>query len=206
MTKKIDLYAANTPNGKKIPIALEELGMEYELHRIDFSKNDQKSPDFLKINPNGKIPAIVDEGLPIFESGAILHHLGTKAGGKLLGTTPAEKAAVLSWTFWQVGGPGPMFGQAGAFGRETPRNEPAYEKFLKESKRLAKVLDDHLRDHATQEWVAGPYSIADITLYPWFEGMQKFLPAVLEGTPAISSWMARMGERPAVAKGMAFWG
>ena len=208
MTKKIDLYAAPTPNGKKIPIAFEELGLEYELHRIDMSKNEQKSPEFLKINPNGKIPAIVDHDVPvaIFESGAILHHLGTKAGGKLLGETPAERASVLAWTFWQVGGPGPMFGQAGAFMRETPRNEPAFEKFLKESKRLAKVLDDHLRDHSTQEWVAGPYSIADIALYPWFEGIGKFVPAILEGTPAISAWMARMDARPAVRKGMGFWG
>lgn len=205
MTKKIALYAANTPNGKKIPIALEELGLEYDLHRIDFSKNEQKSPEFLKINPNGKIPAIVDDGLAIFESGAILQHLGEKAGGKLLGSTPAEKAAVKSWTFWQVGGPGPMFGQAGAFMRETPRNEPAFDKFLKESKRLASVLEDHLKTSGA-EWVAGPYSIADITLYPWFEGITKFVPAITEGLPSISAWMGRMDARPAVKKGMAFWG
>ncbi|MDB4942583.1 MAG: yfcG [Labilithrix sp.] len=206
--KKIELYAAPTPNGKKIPIALEELGLAYDLRRIDFAKKEQKSPEFLAINPNGKIPALVDHDVPggpvtLFESGAILLHLATKAG-KLLGGSAAERGAVLSWTFWQAGGPGPMFGQAGAFGRESPRNEAAYEKFLNESKRLAKVLDDHLAD-GRNEWVAGPYSIADIMLYPWFEGIGKLQPAVVDGLTAVAAWTARMGARPAVQRGMAFW-
>ena len=197
------LYTAGTPNGKKVPILLAELDVPYELHKIDFSKNEQKSPEFLAINPNGKIPALIakedgHEPITIFESGAILEYLATKHG-KFLPTAPKARAEVMSWLFWQVGGPGPMFGQAGAFGREEPRNEAAFDKFMKESKRLAAVLDGQL---AGREWVAGDYSIADIALFPWFEGIAKFQPTILEGLPAVDAWLTRMRARPAVAKGM----
>ncbi|MDB5217274.1 MAG: gst [Myxococcaceae bacterium] len=200
----LDLYTAATPNGKKVPIALAELGLPYELHVIDFSKKEQKSAAYLAINPNGKIPALVDsegengERVVLFESGAILQYLAERAG-KLLGKGAAGRAEVMSWLFWQVGGPGPMFGQAGAFGREQPPNRPAYEKFLNESKRLATVLDDRL-EH--RHYIAGDYSIADIACYPWFEGITKFEPSILEGLPHVEGWMHRMASRPAVQKGM----
>jgi GST-like protein len=200
----IDLYTAGTPNGKKIPIALAELELEYAMHVIDFSKKEQKSPAYLAINPNGKIPALVDsegeggERVVLFESGAILQYLAEKTG-QLLGKGAAQRAEVLSWLFWQVGGPGPMFGQAAAFARETPPNRPAYEKFLGESKRLAKVLDNRLEDRS---WIAGDYSIADIASYPWFEAIPKFEASILEDVPHVQAWMLRMAARPAVQKGM----
>jgi GSH-dependent disulfide-bond oxidoreductase len=197
------LYTAGTPNGKKVPILLAELDVPYELHRIDLAKNEQKSPSFLAINPNGKIPALVvredgEEPLAIFESGAILEYLARKHG-RFLPTTERERTEVMAWLFWQVGGPGPMFGQAVAFGREEKRNEAAYEKFTKESKRLAGVLDGRL---AGRDWVAGDYSIADIALFPWFEGVGKMEPGVLEGLAAVHAWLERMRARPAVQKGM----
>jgi glutathione S-transferase len=199
----LDLYTAATPNGKKVPIALAELELPYELHMIDFSKKQQKSAAFLALNPNGKIPALVDtsksgERIVLFESGAILHHLAEKTG-KLLGKSAPQRAEVMSWLFWQVGGPGPMFGQAGAFGREQPPNKPAYEKLLAESKRLAAVLDGRLTD---REWIAGDYSIADIANYPWFEGIKSFEPSILEDLPHVQAWLHRMSARPAVQKGM----
>jgi GST-like protein len=200
----LDLYTASTPNGKKIPIALAELELEYALHVIDFSMKEQKSPAYLAINPNGKIPALVDgegdggERVVVFESGAILQYLAEKAG-KLLGKGAAQRAEVLSWLFWQIGGPGPMFGQAAAFARETPPNRPAYEKFLGESRRLAKVLDNRLED---RPWIAGDYSIADIASYPWFEAIPKFEASILEDVPHVQAWMLRMAARPAVQKGM----
>jgi GST-like protein len=200
----LDLYTAATPNGKKVPILLAELGLPYELHVIDFKANQQKSPEYLAINPNGKIPALIDksvehgEPITIFESGAILQYLAERAG-KLLPKDTRGRAEVLSWLYWQIGGPGPMFGQAGAFGREKPRNEKAYEKFINESKRLAGVLEKRLEG---REYIAGEYSIADIANYPWFEGISHFEPSILEGLPAVHAWMKRMSERPAVQKGM----
>lgn len=197
------LYTAGTPNGKKVPILLAELDVHYELHKIDLAKNQQKSPAFLAINPNGKIPALIatDEGqepITIFESGAILEYLAMKHG-KFLPAAPKARAEVMSWLFWQVGGPGPMFGQASAFGREEPRNEAAFDKFMKESKRLAAVLDGHLEG---REWVASDYSIADIALFPWFEAIATLQPKILEGLTAVDAWLARSRARPAVAKGM----
>ncbi|MDB4937789.1 MAG: gst [Labilithrix sp.] len=199
----LDLYTAATPNGKKVPILLAELELPHELHLIDFKKKEQKSPEYLALNPNGKIPALVDRDggkrIVVFESGAILLYLAERAG-KLIPKDAAGRAEVLSWLFWQVGGPGPMFGQAGAFGRAQPRNEEAYAKFLEESKRLAGVLDGHLKG---REWIAGgAYSIADIASYPWFEGISKAEPAIVEGRNEVVAWMGRMAARPAVQKGM----
>ena len=202
----LDLYTAATPNGKKIPIALAELDLPYELHVIDFKKKEQKSAAFLALNPNGKIPALVDtspndkssDRVVLFESGAILHYLAEKTG-KLLGKNAAQRAEVMSWLFWQVGGPGPMFGQAGAFGREQPPNKPAYDKFLGESKRLAEVLDGRLEG---RDWIAGDYSIADIANYPWFDGIKSFEPSIVENVPHVQAWLRRMSARPAVQKGM----
>ena len=131
----LDLYTWRTPNGRKVPILLAELELPHQLHLIDISKKQQKEPAYLAINPNGKIPALVDsdgpggERVTLFESGAILAYLAEKTG-RLLPRAPAARAEVMSWLFWQVGGPGPTFGQLGQFGMETPRNEKAFDKFL----------------------------------------------------------------------------
>jgi GSH-dependent disulfide-bond oxidoreductase len=200
----IDLYTWRTPNGKKAPILLEELGWPYELHMINLGQGDQKKAEYLVINPNGKIPALVDPEGPnglvvLFESGAILEYLADKSGRFLPKEQPG-RAEVLSWVYWQVGGPGPFFGQLVAFSRETPRNEGAFAKFFGESQRLVRVLDGRLHD---REWIAGLYSIADIMSYPWFAAVAEFQPDVLEGADHVKRWMAALAARPAVKKGMA---
>jgi GSH-dependent disulfide-bond oxidoreductase len=195
----LQLYTWRTPNGRKAPILLAELGWHYELHLVNLSENQQKAPEFLQKNPNGKIPALVDGDVVLFESGAILQYLAERAG-KFLPVEPHARALVLSWSWWQVGGPGPMFGQLGAFGREKPRDEHAFQKFQAESKRLTRVLDGQLQG---RDWIAGEYSIADMLNYPWFAAMGELHPDVLDGANAVKVWMKRMGERPAVRKGMA---
>jgi GST-like protein len=202
----LDLYTWRTPNGRKVPILLAELDLPYELHLVDLSKGEQKTPEFLARNPNGKIPALVDrdgpdgEPVTVFESGAILEYLVERTG-RLLPTSARERADVKSWLYWQVGAVGPMFGQLASFARETPRNEKAFTKFLEESKRLTGVLDGQLRD---REWIAGGYSIADIAAYPWFAVAASNLPEVLEGADHVKAWIERMAARPAVKKGMQF--
>lgn len=195
----LTLYSWTTPNGKKPAILLAELGLRYELRRIDITKGDQKKADYLAINPNGKIPALVDEGVPLFESGAILLHLADKAK-RFIPQDPRGRAEVLSWLFWQVGGPGPFFGQLGRYQREQPRDEAAYAHFLDESRRLASVLDGRL---ANREFVCGAYSIADMAIYPWFAAAEERMPEALSETKHLRPWMARMAERPAVKLGMA---
>jgi GST-like protein len=202
----LDLYTWHTPNGQKAPILLAELDWAYELHLVNLGQNEQKKPAYLAINPNGKIPALVDTerndgGLVVvFESGAILTYLADKAGRFLPRDEPG-RSEVLSWVYWQVGGPGPFFGQLVAFGAESPRNQRAFDKFLAESKRLVGVLDGRLRD---REWIAGSYSIADIMNYPWFAAVARAHPEALEGADAVKQWMARMIARPAVQKGLSF--
>jgi GST-like protein len=202
----LDLYTWHTPNGKKAPILLAELDWPYELHLVNLGQNDQKKPEYLRINPNGKIPALVDTERPdggmvtVFESGAILEYLADKASRFLPRDEPG-RSEVLSWAYWQAGGPGPFFGQLLAFGRNQAGNEGAFSKFLEESKRLTHVLEGPLRD---REWIAGSYSIADIANYPWFAAVRESQPAVLEGAEAVLRWMDRMATRPAVKKGMSF--
>jgi len=202
----LDLYTWHTPNGKKPPILLAELDWAYELHLVNLGQNEQKQPEYLRINPNGKIPALVDTersdgGLvTVFESGAILQYLAEKAGRFLPNDQPG-RAEVLSWVYWQVGGPGPFFGQLITIGRAREGNEGAFTKFLEESKRLVRVLDGQLND---REWIAGPYSIADMMNYPWFAAIAQYQPAALEGADAVRRWMDRMDARPAVKKGMNF--
>jgi GST-like protein len=206
MGRMLDLYAWHTPNGKKAPILLAELDWSFDLHLVNLGLNEQKKSDYLAINPNGKIPALIDTDGPehalivVFESGAILQYLADKAGRFLPPGGPG-RAEVLSWVYWQVGGPGPFFGQMIAFGRESPRNEPAFTKFFNESRRLVEVLEGRLAD---REWIAGAYSIADIMNYPWFAAAAEFQPAALEGAPHVTRWMASMAARPAVRKGMDF--
>ena len=202
----LDLYTWRTPNGRKVPILLAELELPHQLHLIDLGQKQQKTADYLKINPNGKIPALIDrdggDEIRLFESGAILQYLAEKHG-RFLPRTTAERAEAMAWLFWQVGGPGPMFGQLGQFAAETPRNEAAFDKFFAEAKRLVGVLDGRLRD---REYVAGDYSIADIANYPWFVAMAERQPLVLEGAEHVAAWMARVAVRPAVMTGMAVAG
>lgn len=202
----IDLYTWHTPNGKKPGILLAELEVPYTLHLVDIGKGENKTHEFLGINPNGKIPALVDRdvqrgAITVFESGAILQHLAEKYGRFLPTQLGGLRAKVLSWTYWQVGGPGPMFGQLGYFGRTEPRNEAAYTRFFEESKRLAAVLEAQL---AGQDFICEEYSIADIMNWPWFSGMAERVPELFAETPRVRDWVARVGERPAVKSGAKF--
>lgn len=200
----IELYAFGTPNGKKIPIALEELGLEYEVHRVDITKGEQTKPEFLDISPNGRIPAIIDRdnGLKLFESGAILIYLAEKAGA-LLPTEVAKRAEVISWLMWQMGGVGPMFGQLGHFKKFAPEKIPyAIERYTKEAERLRGVLEKRLEG---REYVCDAYSIADIALYPWVAAYDN-LGLTLEGLPNVARWLGTVKARPAVAKGMGVFG
>lgn len=198
----ITLYTARTPNGFKASIALEELELPYRVHPIALGKREQKEDWYLAINPNGRIPAIVDhdEGdLPVFESGAILIYLAEKAG-RLLPSEPRARARVLSWLMFQMGGVGPMMGQAGVFYRYAEEKIPyAIERYQRESRRLFEVLERRLRDH---EWLADDYSIADIATFPWVRGHEG-IGVSLEGLSGVQRWLERAAARPAVQRGLA---
>ncbi|HEX6397858.1 MAG TPA: glutathione S-transferase N-terminal domain-containing protein [Steroidobacteraceae bacterium] len=180
---RIQLYSLPTPNGVKASIMLEETGLQYEPHLVDFDKNDQTSPEFLSLNPNNKIPAIIDPNGPggaplaLFESGAILVYLADKAG-QLLPKSPAARYQCLQWLFFQVGGVGPMFGQLGFFhkfaGRDWEDKRPR-DRYAAETRRLLKVIDQHL---ATRRWMMGEdYSIADIAIFPMIRNLTGFYDA-----------------------------
>ena len=202
----IDLYTWTTPNGRKGSIMLEEVGLDYEVHPINIGEGEQFSPDFLAISPNNKIPAIVDRELDvsIFESGAILVYLAEKTG-QLLPTEVVPRAKVLEWLMFQMSGIGPMLGQVGHFMQSAPEQIPyAIDRFASESARLMKVLDDQLGREA---YAAGDYSIADIALYPWvsvgFAPLRQMQADVLGEGANIERWLASVGERAAVQRGMA---
>lgn len=206
----IDLYTWTTPNGRKASIMLEEVGLPYRVHPVNIGKDEQFDPRFLAISPNNKIPAIVDQdaaGGPqaVFESGAILVYLAEKTG-KLLAPSGPERWAALEWTFWQVGGLGPMAGQYGYFAvRAEEKVPPAIDRFREETQRLLGVLDRRLNDHP---WVAGEhYSIADIASYSWakavIETMARADPDRDPGAPAVEAWVLAMDAREAVRRGMA---
>ena len=211
MTAPIDLYYWPTPNGWKVTIALEEMGLPYTLHLIDIGKGDQFDPEFLKIAPNNRMPAITDpEGpdgapLPLFESGAILQYLARKTG-QFGGSTERERIAVEEWLMWQMGGVGPMAGQAHHFLKYAPTMEPpqvlpyAQDRYRREVGRLYGVLDKRL---AENRFVAGDfYSIADMAIWPWaqgWEGQQQ----TLEDKPNFARWLEEVGARPAVQRGKA---
>lgn len=174
---RLQLYSLPTPNGVKVSIMLEECGLPYEAHRVSFQTNDQMSPEFLSLNPNNKIPAILDpngphgQALPLFESGAILIYLAEKTG-QLLPTEPATRYQTLQWLMFQMGGVGPMFGQLGFFtkfaGKEIEDPRPR-ERYVKETQRLLQVLDQHL---AGKAWLMGDqYTIADIAIFPWVRSL-----------------------------------
>ncbi len=204
----IDLYTWTTPNGRKASVALEEMGLDYTVHPVDIGNDEQFKPDFLKVSPNNKIPAIVDrdgDGGPVsvFESGAILIYLAEKTG-KFLPASGLARAKVLEWLMWQMGGIGPMMGQANHFANAAPEKIPyAIDRYLGESARLIGVLDKQLADNA---FVAGDYSIADMALYPWvavgFEFIRNAKPdAVGEGANT-KRWLDAIAARPSVQKGM----
>ncbi len=199
----IDLYTFTTPNGRKVPIALEELELPYTTKVVDLTKGEQFKPEFLAINPNNKIPAIVDHdvpgGLKVFESGAILIYLAEKTG-RLMPSDAAGKAEVLQWLMFQVGGFGMMFGQLNYFSRQAPQRVPlAVERYRNECSRQIGVLDRHL---SSRDYVARQYSIADIALYPWAAAARPLFPELFSSASGILQWMQRVGGRPAVERGM----
>jgi len=196
----IDLYTANTPNGIKVSIALEELGLPYKVHAIDLGSREQKEPWFLKINPNGRIPAIVDhdEGdFAVFESGAILLYLAEKTG-RLIAEDPKGRSLVIQWLMFQMGGLGPMMGQANVFTRYFPEQIPSViDRYKRESRRLLEVLDARLAEH---EFLAGDYSIADIANWSWAKSYEW--PGIdIDGLDNLKRWMDAIASRPAVEKG-----
>lgn len=196
----IDLYTSASPNGYKISITLEELGLPYAAHLVDFRKKEQKEPWFLKINPNGKIPAIIDRDgdVPVFESGAIMIYLAEK-GGALLPSSGASRAKVLSWLMFQMAGIGPMMGQSNYFYGLLPEKIPqAISRFQKEGRRLFEVLDNQLKDN---EWLAGDYSIADIANWCWVR-THRWSGINVVGLGNLHRWSTQMEDRPAVQKGI----
>jgi GST-like protein len=198
----IELHTAATPNGYKISIALEELGLPYEAHAVDLRAGEQKSAAFLQLNPSGKIPVIVDrdEGdLVVFESGAILVHLAEKTG-RLLPADTHGRSRALQWLFFQVGHLGPMMGQANVFSRYAPeRIEYAIARYQRECRRLFEVLDARL---GQVEYLAGEYSIADIASFAWAR-THRWSGVDVDGLPHLHRWLAAIKARPAVARGMA---
>ena len=198
----IELYTFTTPNGRKPAIMLEELGLPYEVHKIDITKGEQFSPEYVAINPNSKIPAIVDRDadITVFESGAILIYLAEKTGSQLLPTESKSRAMVIEWLMFQMASVGPMFGQLGHFKNAAPEEIPyAISRYEKETLRLYGVLDKQLEQH---EYLAGDYSIADIATYPWVMGYE-YLGLTLDDHPHLQRWVNTLKKRSPVQKGMA---
>lgn len=206
---RIQLYSLNTPNGVKAGLMLEETGLPYEAHLIDIAADDQKTPEFLSLNPNGKIPAMIDPNgpggkpLPLFESGAILIYLAEKTGKFL---DPAQRYETIAWLMWQMGGLGPMFGQVGFFhkfaGRAIEDKRPL-ERYVNESKRLLGVLDGRLEG---RDWIMGDYSIADIASLGWVRNLIGFYEARdlvgFDDFRNVGAWLERGLARPAVQRGL----
>jgi len=202
----IDLYTWGTPNGRKVSVMLEELGLPYNTHKVDISKGEQHKPEFLKISPNNRIPAIVDSDGPggkpisVFESGAILIYLAEKAKSKLLPKDPRRRMETLEWLMWQMGGVGPMFGQAHHFMFNPPEDVPYGKKrYHDEAKRLYKVMNARL---GKAKYLAGDdYTIADIATYPWVQRHPRH-QVDLNDYPNVKRWYDQIAKRPAVEKGM----
>ena len=209
---RLQLYSLPTPNGVKVSILLEETGLPYEPHLVDFGKNDQMSPAFLSLNPNNKIPAIIDpdgpggQPLGLFETGAILIYLAEKTG-RFLPADPALRYQTIQWLMWQMGGVGPMFGQLGFFhkfaGKDFEDKRPR-DRYVAESKRLLGVLDGHL---AGREWIMGDdYTIADIATFPWIRNLIGFYEAGelvgFKDFANVARVLAAFVARPAVVKGL----
>ena len=210
--ERLQLYSLPTPNGVKVSIALEELGLPYEAHRVAFDTQDQLTPQFLALNPNNKIPAIIDpqgpggQPLALFESGAILIYLAEKAGA-LLSTDPAQRYQTLQWLMFQMGGVGPMFGQLGFFHKfagASYEDKRPRDRYVAESRRLLAVLDAHMNG---REWmVESGYSIADIAIWPWVNNLISFYQAGalvgIDDFAHVRRVLAAFLERPAVQRGL----
>ncbi len=206
---KLQLYSFPTPNGVKVSIMLEEIGLPYEAHKVTLADADVKSPEFLSLNPNSKIPAIIDPNGPsgplgLFESGAILIYLAEKTA-KLLPSDAAGRAKVIQWVMFQMGGVGPMFGQLGFFykfaGSKVEDPLPR-ERYINEAKRLLDVLEGEMSDG--RDWIAGDYSIADIALCPWLNALNFYGAREVVGWddhPHVVKWVDRFYARPAVQRG-----
>jgi glutathione S-transferase len=197
----IDLYTAPTPNGWKASIALEELGLPYEVHIVNLLAGDQKTPEYVKLNPNGKIPTIVDrdaDNFSVFESGAILIYLAEKTG-RLLPAGVKGRSVAIQWLMFQMGGIGPMMGQANVFYRYFPEKiQPAIDRYQNECRRLFEVLNTRL---GACEWLAGEYSIADIANWSWVR-TYKWSGIAVDGLDHLQRWMGQMNARPACRKGV----
>jgi GST-like protein len=197
----IDLYTSATPNGWKASVTLEELGLPYEVHAIELSKGSQKEAWFRKINPNGRIPAIVDrdeDNFPVFESGALMIYLAEKSG-KLLPSDVKGRSRVIQWLMFQMGGIGPMMGQANVFGRYWHETyQPAIDRYRNESRRLFEVLNGQLADH---EYLARDFSIADIANWCWVRTW-PWSGVTMDGLDHLQRWIDVIQERPAVQAGV----
>lgn len=204
----IDFYTWTTPNGRKVSIMLEETGLPYEVHPVNLGKEEQFAPDFLKLSPNNRIPAIVDRDadsgpVSIFESGAILIYL-TEKTGKFLAPKGEQRAKTLEWLMWQMAGVGPMLGQANHFINTAPEQIPyAIDRYVGEAARLIKVLDKRLGE---SQFMGGDYSIADMATYPWlkvaFDLIAQAKPDVVGEGANVRRWLEEVGARPAVQRGM----
>ena len=198
----LTLYTAPTPNGHKVSIMLEELGVPYEVVALDLGQLEQKQPDYLKINPNGRIPTLVDHDngdFAIFESGAILIYLAERFG-RFLPQSVKDRSVAMQWLMFQMSGIGPMQGQANVFFRYWPTKlDEVIQRYQKETRRLYEVLDGRLAEH---DHLAGEYSIADMATYPWVV-IHDWAGVSTDGLPHLEGWLARMAERPAVQRGLA---
>lgn len=197
----IELYTSPTPNGHKVACTLEAMGLSYSVHVVNLMEGDQHRPKFLKISPNGRIPAIIDrsnDNLHMFESGAIMIYLAEKTG-QLISNDPNQKAKVLEWLMFQMGGIGPMMGQANVFFRYFPEKIPAaIDRYQNESRRLFEVLDKHLYKN---EWLAGKYSIADIANWCWVR-THNWSGVSIEGLDNLDRWKNAMYEQPGMKEGI----
>jgi GST-like protein len=208
---RLQLYSLNTPNGVKVSIMLEETGLPYEAHLVDITKDENKTPEFLSLNPNGKIPAIIDPNGPggrpigLFESGAILIYLADKTG-MLTPPDPARRYETLAWVMWQMGGVGPMFGQVGFFnkfaGKDFEDKRPR-DRYVAEARRLLGVLEGRLDG---REWIMDDYSIADVATLGWVRNLVGFYEArelvAFDDFPRVGAWLERGLARPAVQRGL----
>ena len=196
----IKLFTAPTPNGHKVSCTLEALNLDYQAHLVNLSEGEQKKPDFLKISPNGRIPAIIDtsNNLSVFESGAIMIYLADKAN-KLISQDPIKRSKVTEWLMFQMGGVGPMMGQANVFFRYFPEKiQPAIDRYQNESRRLFEVLNNHLQEN---EWLAGEYSIADIANWCWVR-THNWSGVSIDGLENLDRWKNAMYNQPGMLKGI----
>jgi GST-like protein len=208
---QLQLFSLNTPNGVKVSIMLEEIGLPYEAHLVDIMKDENKTPEFLSLNPNGKIPALIDPNGPggkpigLFESGAILIYLADKTG-QMIPSDPARRYETLAWVMWQMGGVGPMFGQVGFFNKFAGKafeDKRPRDRYVAEAKRLLGVLEARL---AGRDWIMDDYSIADVSTLGWVRNLIGFYEArelvAFDSFPAVGAWLERGLARPAVQRGL----